>query len=137
MFHSNLPFRRVFILGDNSLFEEGMTHMLRLGTGLHVSNVKYINDLTFLEMVVQNKPDVIVLDEAKSIDAAHILELLFSTPALVSLCIIIVRLGNNMIDVYKIPKNQRIVGNIHERRQFTITKRDDFLAVVQGTFQRI
>ena len=136
MLNPNLPARRVFIVGNNLLFEEGMAHLLTLGTGLDVSNIKYINDLAFLDMIGQGQPDVIVLNESTFIDSVHILELFSSIQLLLSLCIIIVRLGNNMVDVYKLPKNQISKGNIHERRQFTVTKRDDLIAIVHGEFTK-
>jgi len=124
MQHSNLPSRRVFIIGDNSLFGEGIAHLLTVETGLQVSNVKYINDLAFLDMVTQNRPDVILLNESASCDSAHILELLFSTPSLTALYVIVFRLSTSMVDVFEMPK------------RFTITERDELVAVVRGNFRQ-
>lgn len=122
MLHLNLPSRRVFIVGDNSLFDEGISHLLTFETNLQISDSEYNDDSSFLENIMQNQPDVIVLTESASIDSAHILELLFSTPSLTALYVIIIRLSNNMVDVYEMPK------------RFVITKRDEFVAVVRGNF---
>jgi DNA-binding NarL/FixJ family response regulator len=123
MLNSNLSTKRVFIVGDGSLFEEGITHLLTLGTDILVSGAKYTNDLALLDAVSQSQPDVILLNESTYINPTHILDLLFATPSLTALCIIIVRLGNSMIDVYEMPK------------RFAITKRDELVAVVLGDFQ--
>ena len=137
MLNQNLPSQRIIIVGDGSMFEEGLSRLLTFNTDLQVSGSGYKDDSSFLEDFTQSQPDVIVLNASSSIDSVHMLELLYSIPLLVSLCIIIVRLGNNMVDVYEIPKNQISAGIIRERRQFTITKRDDLLAVMRGTFQHI
>lgn len=123
MLQSNLSTKRVFIVGDGSLFEEGITHLLSFGTDIFVSGAKYTNDPALLEAVSHNQPDVILLNESTYINPTHILDLLFSTPSLTASYIIIIRLGNNMIDVYEMPK------------RFSITKRDELVAVVLGDFQ--
>lgn len=125
MLHSALTTQRIFIVGDNSLFEEGITHLLTIETGLLVSNVKYTSDLSFMDMIAQNQPDVILLNESTMLDSAHILELLFSIQLLTALCIIVVRLDNSIVDVYEMPK------------RFVITKRDELVSVVQGNFDHI
>lgn len=79
--------------------------------------------MALLEAVSHNQPDVILVNESTYINPTHILDLLFSTPSLTALYIIIVRHGNNMIDVYEMPK------------RFSITKRDELVAVVLGDFQ--
>ncbi len=124
MLHSNLSTKRAFIVGDGSLFEEGVTNLLTLGTDILVSRAKYTDDLALLDAVSQSRPDVILLNESSTyINPTHILDLLFATPSLSALCIIIIRLGNSMIDVYEMPK------------RFAITKRDELVAVVLGDFK--
>jgi DNA-binding NarL/FixJ family response regulator len=120
----HLSSRRVFIMGDNSLFEEGIAQLLAFGADLSISNTKYTDDPAFLDAIAQNRPDVILLNES-SCDSAHIIELLFSTPALTAQYIIVVRLSNSMVDVFEMPK------------RFTITKQDELVAVVQGNFKQI
>jgi len=125
MLHLNLPSRRVFIVGDNTLFEEGITKLLAYGTDLSVTGKKYTDDPAFLDAIAQNQPDVILLNESTAFDSAHILELLLSTPLLTALYIIIIRLSNNTVDVYEMPK------------RYVITTPDDLVDVVQGNFQNM
>lgn len=131
MLPSNLSAQRVFIVGDNSLFEEGITHLLTFETDLQVSCVKYTDDLAFLADISQNRPDVILLNECVSLSPARILKLIHSIPLQAGLRIIIIRLSNTIIDVYDMPE-QVVARKACERQQFTLTKRDDLVAAVRG-----
>lgn len=122
VFYSSLSARRVFIVGNDSLFEEGITNLLSFGTDLAVSGTKYTDDPALLAAVIQHRPDVIVVNESMPFDAAHILDLIFSTPTLTALYVVIVRLGSNMVDVHEMPK------------RLSVTKRDDLISVVRGDF---
>lgn len=124
MLHSNSQTQRVFIVGDNSLFEEGITKLLACGSDLSVSGAKYTNDSALLDAIAQHRPDVIVVNESMPFDSSHILELLFMAPLQqFAPTIIVMRLDNTMIDVYEMPK------------RFNVTKRDELVAVVRGDFQ--
>lgn len=125
MLYPNLPTRRICIVGDASLFDEGLSHLLNFETSLQISGSEYNDDDSFLEDIIQSQPDVIVLTDSEAINAKHIRELLFSTLSLTALYVIIIRLSNNIVDVYEMPK------------RFVITKRDDLVAVVRGNFQRV
>jgi len=116
---------RIFILGA-SIFEEGIAHLLKFSTDLQVSGAKYTNDSMFLEDIIQTQPDVILLNESSTLDPAHIFDILFSVPPLAGRRIIIVRLTNNMIDVYDFPCGDNL-RRFHKRRQFIISKQDDLL----------
>jgi len=128
--HSNTSTQRILVLGA-SIFEEGIAHLLANETDLQVSCAQYTDDLAFLDDITRSRPDVILLDESTSLNLARILKRLFLMPSLSGLRVIIVRLSNNMIDVYKTPR-QCVMGKTCERQQFTVTKRDELLSVVQG-----
>ena len=123
MLPSNLSLQRISIVGDNSLFEEGVAHLLTLGTDLAVSGITYTDDLSFLNAISHNKPDAILLNESTTFDVCHILELLFTESSLSARYVIVIRLDNNTVDVYEMPK------------RFVITKRDELINVVRGNFQ--
>ena len=127
---SNLPTRHVFIVGT-SMFEEGLTLLLTFGTGLQVSGAKYVDDLWLLDTIVHNQPDVILWSESTLLDSVHMLGLLISTPSLAGLRVIIVRLTDNIVNVYKLPM-QMGAGRLYKQQQFVITKRDDLVDVVRG-----
>ena len=122
MFYSTLSARRVFIVGTDSLFEEGIAKLLAFETDLLMAGTKYTNDPALLAAIVQHQPDVIVVNESMPFDAAHILDLIFSTPTLTALYVIVVRLGSSMVDVHEMPK------------RLSVTKCDDLISVVRGDF---
>ena len=131
MCNSNLISRRVFIVGDDSMFDEGVAHLLAFGKDMSVSGMKYTDDLAFLDIITQNQPDVVVLNEATSLDPVRILKLLCSSPSFAGLRVIVIRLTSSMIDVYEIPK-QVVAREVSERRQFFITRSDELVSVVRG-----
>jgi DNA-binding NarL/FixJ family response regulator len=128
MSYSTIPSRRVSIVGDNSLFEEGIAQLLAFGADLAVSNTKYTDDPAFLDAIAQIRPDVILLNESTICDSAHILELLFSIQSFTALSVIMVRLDNNVVDVYDV---------FEMPKQVTVTNRDELVAVVRGDFQQV
>ncbi|MBI5825913.1 MAG: hypothetical protein HZB18_17950 [Chloroflexi bacterium] len=128
--HADPSTQRILIFGA-SIFEEGVAYLLTIGTDLHVSYAEYTNEIAFLDDVEQNQPNVILLNESTLLDLARILNLLFSIPSLVGLRVIIIRLIDNRIDVYEMPK-QALSRNIYERHQFTVTERDELVALVRG-----
>ncbi|MEK6751934.1 MAG: hypothetical protein AABZ00_06690 [Chloroflexota bacterium] len=128
--HSDLSTQRILIFGA-SIFEEGVAYLLTIGTDLQVAYAKYTDELAFLDDIVQNRPNVILLNESTLLDLARILNMLFSIPSLAGLRVIIIRLSDNMIDVYEMPK-QAVARNEYERQQFIVTKPDELVAIVRG-----
>ena len=131
MSYLNFSLRNVLIVGERSLFQEGLEKLLGPETGVSVTSAQYTNDSGVLAAVAQNRPDVILVNESPNLDTTHILELLFSKSSLTILYVIVVRLDNNIVDVYEMPK--RFVTT----KRFVITKRDEFVDVVLGKFQQI
>lgn len=136
MLHSNLLTQHVFIVGSGSMFEDGITRLLIYKTGLQISVTKYINDLWFMDAVVQNQPDVLLVIESDSLDSNHLLELLTSTPLSAELRVMVMRFSDLVIDVYEIPK-WNPAGKIPAHRQFTITSSDELVALVRGYYHQM
>lgn len=122
MFRPILSIQRVCIVGEDSLFEEGIKNLLTLGTDLSISNVKYTDDSSLMKSINEAKPDVILLSESTLPDHAHILEMLLSNQTLTAMFAIVIRLSSSVVDVYNMPK------------RFAITKSDELVAVVRGNF---
>jgi len=128
--HSDLSTQCVLIFGE-SIFEEGIANLLTDEADLRVSSTKNTDDLTLLDEITQKRPNVIMLNESTPMNTVRILKLLFSTPSLAGLRVIIIRLSDNMIDVYEMPK-QTTARNEYERQQFIVTKRDELVTAVRG-----
>ena len=80
----------VYILGNGSMLDEGVTHVLSSRTKLRVWGRQYQDDTTFLKDVSLARPD----------DSIRILKLLSAVPSFIGMRVIFLRLCNNMIDVY-------------------------------------
>lgn len=130
MSHSDLSSQRVLIFGD-SIFEEGVANLHKDGVDLQVSSAKYSDDFAFLTEITEKRPDVIVLNESTPQNTVRILKLLFSIPALAGLRVIVIRLSDNMIDVYEMSK-QAIVEDNYKRKQFNVTEPGKLVKVVRG-----
>ena len=93
----------VYILGNGSMLDEGVTHVLSSRTKLRVWGRQYQDDTTFLKDVSLARPDVILVNEMDSSDSIRILKLLSAVPSFIGMRVIFLRLCNNMIDVYEMP----------------------------------
>lgn len=99
----NMPQKRVFIVGNGSLFDEGITELLARGTSLRVSHMVYSDDIAFLNIIKMDQPDVILVCESDTLDTERILDSISIDPIMIGLCIFVVRLSNPVIDVYERP----------------------------------
>ena len=93
--------QRIFIVGDGSLFDEGLTELVSYGTTLRVSHVVYSNEIAFLNMIKRDQPDMVLLCESSALDTEQILESISINVLMIGLCIFVVHLGNNTIDAYE------------------------------------
>jgi len=132
---SNFTQQRVFIVGEDSLLDEGVTHLLAQRTDFLVSRAKFSDELAFLNTVKQDLPDVILVCESGSLDVARILVLVSSFAMVMRLLVVVVRLHNNVIDVYKRP--MIVAGKIHFKPQRIIAETEnDLLYAVSGKYTR-
>lgn len=95
--------QRVFVVGEGSLFDEGVTQLLAQETNLLVSRATYSDDPAFLNQIESDRPDVILVCESGSLDSARILALVSSHPKTRGLPVVVTRLDNNMLNVYARP----------------------------------
>ena len=127
MSDSNFTQQHVFIVGEDSLFDEGITNLLAQQTDLLLSHAKFSDERVFLDTIKQELPDVILVCESGSLDAARILGLVSSQTMLRRLLlvvIIVIRLHNNVIDVYERPKIVAGKINFKPRRIIAQTEND-------------
>lgn len=114
-----------------SLFEESLVHVLTKIGGMQVSSFEYTNALCFRNAVLQAQPDVILVSEFSSLNTTHLVEILLeASPSLkANTRIVVTRLANNLIDVYELPRQ---ADKKFAHQQYTISQRDEFVAIVQG-----
>jgi hypothetical protein len=117
--------QRVFVIGEGSLFDEGVTHMLSQRPDLLVSRLIFGGGLGFLNHIRLAQPDVLLVCESTSLGTTDILDLFSSPPIMMELRIVIIRLRDNRIDVYAEPT--LVAGNISRRQQQITAKNEDDL----------
>lgn len=119
MERQNNATRRVLVVENGSLLDEGVKSLLRRKTALKVSGVTYADEATLLKDISQLSPDVIVLNEAGPVDSVQICKLLKSLSAPTAWCVIVVRPDDNRIDLYK---KQSVIAS----------KSNDLIALIQA-----
>ncbi|MEP7133684.1 MAG: hypothetical protein ABI904_02010 [Chloroflexota bacterium] len=115
--------RRILVINNRSLLEEGLLSLLASKDGLDVLSIDFDGE----EALVRNfnflHPDVIIINRESSINLARLLGLLSSNPDFSRLYILVISADSNMIDVYE---NQQVY-ELHSQDFF------DFLSsVAQG-----
>ena len=109
MLDLNSTQQRVFIVGDGSLFDSAITRLVTYGADLIASHAIYSGLPTFLDLIKSDDwPDTILVNESGLLVAEHFFDLISthifsSEPIMLGLCIIVVRLGANVMDVYARP----------------------------------
>jgi hypothetical protein len=129
--------QQVLIVGDGSLFHEGVTRLLNREASLQVSHVLYAPPArAFLAKIKWEWPVVILGIESETLDANSVLGLVSSRrvhqyPLLLRARIVFVRLSNNLIDVYARPVF--VGGKLVYRPQKLVAKTSaDLVDIVSG-----
>ena len=104
MLVSNFTQPHVLIIGDGSTFDKNVTQLLTHETNLLVSHTIYSEDLAFLNIIKwEHRPEVIVVNESGLLYLDHILKLLSLHPKVIGARIVVVRLYQNVVNVYARP----------------------------------
>ena len=99
MLTSNFTQQSVFIVGEGSLLDDGITQLVATKTNSLVSRAVYSDEFA----IKSNQSGVILICESGSMDTTHVLDLIFSQSMATILLILIIRLRNNVIDIYARP----------------------------------
>lgn len=125
MLTSNFTQQSVFIVGEGSLLDDGVTQLLTTKTNSLVSRAIHSDEFS----IKSNQSNVILICESGSMDVTHILDLIFSHPMTTILLIMIIRLRNNVIDVYARPAF--VAGRMSDSPQRIVARTgDDLLNVL-------
>jgi len=139
MLDLNSTQQRVFIVGDGSLFDSAVTRLVTYGADLIVSHAIYSDAHTFLDLIKsEDWPDAILVNESGLLVAEHFFDLISthifsSEPITLGLCIIVIRLSANAIDVYVRPIF--VAGKMFcKPRRISIPTGDDLLNAVMRKY---
>lgn len=100
---SNSTQKRAVIVGDGSLFDDGITILLTQRTNLLISHTIFFDGIAFLNVIKRDQPNMILICESDSLEPENVIASISIDPIVIGLCIFVVRLSNPMIDVYERP----------------------------------
>ena len=103
MLDSNSTPSDVLIIGEGSLFDEGITALLQRSTNLAVSHVVYSTEPALMNVVQRAAPDVILVCQSGSLNTKQIVDSISINPLMLGLCIFVVRLSSPIVDIYQQP----------------------------------
>lgn len=92
--------KRVLIIKTGSLLDDGLKSLLMRESELQVATATYTESIAFLMGSGHIDHDVIVISEVDSSSRIQTSELLHRISAQATLRVIVIRLDNNVIDVY-------------------------------------
>jgi DNA-binding NarL/FixJ family response regulator len=98
--------RRVLVIGDSTLLQEGIASLLMAELGLEVSNITYTSDTAFVQVIRDIQPEVVVLKESPSLNLARFFRLLRNVPFEQALRVIVLHVEDKTLDVYE---KQRVI----------------------------
>jgi hypothetical protein len=127
---TNFSQQKIFVVGDGSVFDEGVSHLLKNKTDLLVSHAIYSEDLSFLENIKSEQPEMILVNDSGSLNVERILEFTLSQLLIMDLRIVVVQLRDSVIDIYERPISEAENASIRSRRIIVRSQEDLFNAVI-------
>jgi hypothetical protein len=127
---TNFSQQKIFVVGDGSVFDEGVSHLLKNKTDLLVSHAIYSEDLSFLENIKSEQPEMILVNDSGSLNVERILEFTLSQLLMMDLRIVVVQLRDSVIDIYERPISEAENASIRSRRIIVRSQEDLFNAVI-------
>ena len=103
MLDSNSTPSDVLIIGEGSLFDEGIAALLQRSTSLAVLHVVYSDEPALMKVVQRAEPDVILVCQSGSLNTKRIVDSISINPLMLGLCIFVVRLSSPIVDIYQQP----------------------------------
>ena len=111
---------RVLVFDGGTLLGDGLASILAGDAALHVDSIVYVDMATLLNTLQERRPDVIILTEESPLDAIRLLDLVEVMHTTERLRIMLIRYGDNTIDLYDkrqvmISQGYDVIDLIHSR----------------------
>jgi hypothetical protein len=101
--------RRVLIVGNGSLFDEGLSRLLLERALLDVTRITFISTADFLQHFLRLRPEVVIVFQGGPLGVGRIFELLKDMPDMAALRVITVMAESNTVELYQW-QQMKIVG---------------------------
>lgn len=95
------PKRQALLVGNETLFENGVNDLLHYRANMSVTHVQYQDDSSILRDVVRHRPDVVVLILSRAMNLEYIVGLLMSVQQISRLRLVLLSLDTIEIEIYE------------------------------------
>lgn len=116
---------KIFVLGNGSLLDDGISNVLILDSQLSVTRILYTGDNTLYDLVDFEHPYAIFINEFDALDIQHVIRLIFSVPFAFVRCIIVAHVENSKLDVY-MPTTYAPVTT-YNRKSIVVNTKEEFI----------
>jgi hypothetical protein len=123
--HSHPSPVKIFVLGNGSLLDDGITNILIAHSQLSVTRISYTDDHTLYDLVNFERPYTIFITEFDALDIGHVIKLIFSAPSAFVRWIVVVHAEYSMLDVYR-PTTLAPVTR-YQRKSIVVNTKEEFI----------
>jgi hypothetical protein len=123
---NSYPSGRIFVLGDGTLLDEGISSMLILHSQLSVTRILYTDDNTLYDRVNFEHPYAIFINEFDALDTERVVRLIFSVPLAFVRYVIVVHIENSKLDVYDRPITPAL-AMMYRRKSIVVNTTEEFI----------
>lgn len=120
-----LPFD-IVVLGDGSLFDEGISNLLTLDAKLNVLRILYTDDVVLDYLAGFDRPEVVFVNEFDAHETDRIVRLIFSVPSVFVRCVIVTHIESNVFDMYSRPMT-KFQSEIYQWQSVVVRSKEELV----------
>jgi hypothetical protein len=125
MLHRDPSPVKIFVLGNGTLLDEGISNLLIPHSQLSVTRILYIDDNTLYDLLNFEHPYAIFINKFDTLDIQRVIRLIFSVPLAFVRCVIVVHVENSKLDVY-MPTTYAPVTT-YRRKSIVVNTKEEFI----------
>jgi hypothetical protein len=119
---------KIFVLGNGSLLDEGISSILSLTPQFRVTRILYTDDITLFNLVNFEHPFAVFINEFDALDIGHVVRLIFSVPLAFVSSVIVAHIENSRFDVY-MPARHAPVTTVR-RKSIAVKTKEELINLV-------
>ena len=124
------PLRRVLLVGNGSLFDNGIFDLLKYRPNLTITHTRHQDDISTVKEVIRYRPDVVVLVVSRFMNSEYIVDRLMLVNTF-KLRLIVLSLDSIEIEIYERGDSQDEIKST----SIPIRNMDDFLLSISKSLE--
>lgn len=121
----------IVVLGNGSLFDEGVGSLLIGNSQLNISRILYTNDKALVQRVKADRPQAVFLNEFDPLETDHLIGLIFSIPNVAIKWIVVTHLENNVIDIHNKPA-EKVLSGRWQTHSVTVRSKEELIVLARS-----